>query len=106
MKPFPTGPLEHDERVFNYRLSRVRRCVENAFGIHILAIWANIISGESVCRTGWMDSFYMSGHALLHLLNELKKMIKCETLPRILSFIIIVERKCNILFLSYDIEPV
>ena len=48
----------------------------------------------------------MSGHALLHLLNELKKMIKCETLPRILSFFIIVERKCNILFLSYDIEPV
>ena len=33
MKSFAEAPLEQDERVFSYRLTRARRCVENAFGI-------------------------------------------------------------------------
>lgn len=32
-KPTKTNPLDDDKKVFNYRLSRARRCVENAFGI-------------------------------------------------------------------------
>ena len=33
MKPYPNRTAMGDEKVFNYRLSRARRIVENAFGI-------------------------------------------------------------------------
>ncbi|XP_037512262.1 uncharacterized protein LOC119389050 [Rhipicephalus sanguineus] len=33
LRPYPARQLNDERRVFNYRLSRARRCVENAFGI-------------------------------------------------------------------------
>lgn len=56
MKPFPFCQMDHDPRVFNYRLCRAHRVVENGFGI--LANWwrifrTTIMLNPDKVRKGW-----------------------------------------------------
>lgn len=39
MKPYGHKNLSEQERIFNYRLSRARRCIKNAFGL-LCSKWA------------------------------------------------------------------
>jgi hypothetical protein len=48
MKPYSYTQLSFEEKVFNYRLSRDRRVVENAFGIlaRSFRVWEKLIASD------------------------------------------------------------
>ena len=66
MKPYSRRHLDHDERIFNYRLSRARRVVENAFGI--LAMRFQILLGTMQQLPETVDSIVLACTTLHNLL--------------------------------------
>ena len=80
MRPFPrTGRqrLQDDERIFNYRLSRARRIVENAFGI-VAQRWLVFSRRlplmpedvDRVVRACYVLHNYLTGHESLVAMQE------------------------------------
>ena len=67
MKPYSRRHLEHDELIFNYRLSHARRVVENAFGI--LAMRFQILLGTIQQVPETVDSIVLACTTLHNLLR-------------------------------------
>lgn len=72
MRPYPkkVKRLMDDERIFNYRLSRARLCIENAFGI-LTSRWrilhrrisCSVQNAEKICKAlVCLHNFAMSGN--------------------------------------------
>jgi hypothetical protein len=69
MKPFPHKNLTNKQQIFNYRLSRARRCVENAFGI--LANRFRVLLNPICLSPAKVDKIVMASCALHNLLRTL-----------------------------------
>ncbi|KAJ1525538.1 hypothetical protein ONE63_010343 [Megalurothrips usitatus] len=79
MRPYPRRDLDDDKHIFNYRLSRARRCIENAFGI-LTARWRILHqplcmapeNAESVFKAlACLHNFVMMGEAMVNPCDRL-----------------------------------
>lgn len=69
MKPYPHRNLSNSERIFNYRLSRARRCVESAFGI--MASRFRVLLHPMCLRPAKVDAVVLACCALHNMLRTL-----------------------------------
>ena len=67
MKPFPYRDLQKEHRIYNYRLSRARRCVENAFGI-LANRWRLFLTAIPL-QPDKVETLVMAGVALHNMLR-------------------------------------
>lgn len=79
MKPYPQRFLQKEERVFNYRLSRARRTVENAFGI--LANRFRVFH-TSMCLRPDNGEAVVMGACVLHNMLRTRKLSSVDVLDR------------------------
>ncbi|KAK6181839.1 hypothetical protein SNE40_009621 [Patella caerulea] len=68
MKPFPFRNMSEEQRIFNYRLSRARRVVENAFGI--MAAKFRIFLGRIILAPEKAESLVLATCALHNFLRS------------------------------------
>lgn len=68
LKPFPQNNLTREQRIFNYRLSRARRIVENGFGI--LASRFRIFLTEINLTPAKIDKVVLASCALHNFLRR------------------------------------
>ncbi|XP_033980511.1 protein ALP1-like [Trematomus bernacchii] len=68
MKPYPNRRLAVEERIFNYRLSRARRVVENAFGI-LANRFRVFLTTINIQDTAKVEAIVLAGCALHNFLR-------------------------------------
>ncbi|KAG8184552.1 hypothetical protein JTE90_012641 [Oedothorax gibbosus] len=68
MRPFPRSQLDSRTRIYNYRLSRARRIVKNAFGI-LSARW-RVYKRPFECKLQTVDKIVLATCALHNFLGQ------------------------------------
>ena len=67
MRPFPGRGCPQDQQIYNYRLSRARRIVENAFGI-LAARW-RVYHSKMTVRPQWVNDIVKATCVLHNMLQ-------------------------------------
>eukprot|EP00794_Sanderia_malayensis_P007639 gene7639-8480_t len=76
MRPFP-GSLSEKQRIFNYRLSRARRTIENTFGI-LVARW-RIFRGPIRASRKNVEAYVLETICLHNYLRQTDNAVYCPT---------------------------